>query len=312
VLTEMPDAWRRALSRWSRFGRAHETMVDGEPAPSRNDEYLFYQTMIGAWPLAWSPQAHTAFTGRMVAYMTKAAKEAKRETSWVNPNQEYESALARFVGNMLENPRFTAEVRSFSDSLSPYGAVNGLAQTLLKLWSPGVADTYQGSEIWDQRLVDPDNRTPVDYEALSAMLAGIRSRGDRPAVLARELLDTYRTGAVKLYVVHVALQARRDRRALVEQGTYEPLWGSEHVVAFGRRHGTELVVCAVPRFSFRLTQGRTAWPLGAVWGDEHLPLPAAGTYRHLYTGETYRVAERIRLAELFAGFPVALLTRIPD
>ena len=309
VLTEMPDVWRRAVARWSRLGRTHKTLLEGEPAPSRNDEYLFYQTVVGAFPLAYGPEVQASFAPRVGAYMQKAAKEAKRETSWTNPNAEYESALAAFVEAMLADLRYLADVRSFCDTLAPYGAVNGLAHVLLRLCAPGVSDTYQGSELWDLRLVDPDNRAPIDYAPLRAMLVDLQARQRDPAALARDLLAQYRTGAVKLYVLHVGLSARRLWPAVFRAGSYEPLDGPEHVFAFARRQTSELVVCAVPRLSFRLTQGRQPWPLGEAWGEETLRMPADGVYRHLFTGETFRVGTHLRLAALFATFPVALLTR---
>jgi (1->4)-alpha-D-glucan 1-alpha-D-glucosylmutase len=187
--------------------------------------------------------------------------------------------------------------------------VNGLAECLLRLTSPGVPDTYQGSELWNQSLVDPDNRQPVDFTLRRNLLARMKERAHEPRVLAKELLESYADGAVKLYVLQTALHARKAHRTLFLRGDYEPLPGGEHVVAFTRAFGGERLLCCVPRLSSVGTQGSRPWMLSDAWGDEALRVPHAGTYRNLLTGATLEIAGDVRLAELFADFPVALLMR---
>jgi (1->4)-alpha-D-glucan 1-alpha-D-glucosylmutase len=309
VLSEAPTAWKEALAVFSRLARAKKIEVDGDLAPSRNDEYLFYQTVLGAWPLDGNM---AGFTDRLQAYMAKATKEAKRHTSWVNPNPGYDEAITRFVSAMMADGRFVARMGQLAAAIAPYGATNGLAGTLLKLTAPGVPDTYQGSELWNQSLVDPDNRRPVDYEARGRMLDRIESGlGDR-ARLATELLSQYEDGAVKLYVTHVTLKRRLEAPNLFLDGAYQPLEGGEHCVAFARAHAGQVVVSAAPRFACKLTGGSGEWPLGAAWGDRRLALPAPGRYRNLFTDEVVEGHADVPLAEVFSRFPVALLERIGD
>jgi (1->4)-alpha-D-glucan 1-alpha-D-glucosylmutase len=244
--------------------------------------------------------------------MQKASKEAKVETSWVNPNAAYDEALQAYVARALADGAFVDDVRDFCATLDPYGAANGLAQTLLRLCCPGVADTYQGAELWNQSLVDPDNRRPVDYDRRRRELARIREGLGDPAALARALRDRYADGAVKLYVTHAALGARRAHRELFLRGDYEALAGSDHVVAFTRAFGAERLLCCTARLSLRRTRGERPWAVGDAWGEEKIALPYAGTYRDVLTGAVLRAKGRLRLADVFADLPVALLLRDPD
>lgn len=307
VLSEMPERWKGAIAAFSRLAKGKKTEVDGEPAPSRNDEYLFYQTVLGAWPLDGN---FAGFTERLQGYMAKATKEAKRHTSWVNPNGAYDEAVSRFVAEMLADKRFMGAMAELHALISPHGAVNGLAATLLKLTVPGVPDTYQGAELWNQSLVDPDNRRPVDYEARMRMLAQLEAGAEDRSALAADLLARYPDGAVKLYVTHLALQRRLASPGLFLDGAYVPLECGEHVVAFARTLGGQAIVTAVPRFAFQLTGGETPWPLADVWGDQRLPVPAPGQYRNLFTGEVLDGPGTIALADVFRTFPVALLERL--
>jgi isoamylase len=310
VLSEMPHAWRSAVRRWSELAEGARAVVDGAPAPSRALEYLFYQTVVGAWPLGWDGTGPTRaeLEERLGAYLLKAAKEAKQQTSWTTPNPAYDEAVGTFVKAMLSDDAFIADLRELCELIGPHGAINGLAQTLLRLCSPGVPDTYQGAELWNQSLVDPDNRRPVDFGRRKAMLARItEARARDPLALARELLASYEDGAIKLYVTHVALLARRARRELFLRGDYEDLPGGDHAVAFTRSHGDERLVCCVPRLTLARWRGEGGFPLGSTWGDERIRLPYAGRYRDALTGAAIDVAGDVRLAEVFAHLPVALL-----
>src|SRR3712207_1670028 len=174
VLSELPREWKAALGRWSRLNRRHKTRVDGKGAPDRNEEYLLYQTLLGAWPFAaMSKQEHAAFVERIQNYMQKALKEAKINTSWINPNEAWDEAVRQFVARILDdspNNAFLQDFRPFAEIVARYGVFNSLAQTLLKLTVPGVPDIYQGNDLWDLSLVDPDNRRPIDYGRRAALL----------------------------------------------------------------------------------------------------------------------------------------------
>ncbi|MDP3215105.1 MAG: malto-oligosyltrehalose synthase [Deltaproteobacteria bacterium] len=313
VLTEMPDEWRRRVRRWADLTADARASVDGVTAPSRGTEYLFYQAIVGAWPVGWDGrEGRAAFAARVAEFILKASKEAKVETSWVNPNAAYDEALRGYVAQALADDAFVDDVRDLCATVDPYGAANGLAQTLLRLCCPGVPDTYQGAELWNQSLVDPDNRRPVDFAARRRELSRIRAGiGDR-AALARALRDRYADGAIKLYVTHAALEARRAHRELFLRGDYEAVVGSDHVVAFTRGFGAERLFCCTARFSLRRTRAERPWAIGDAWGEEKLGLPYAGTYRNVLTGAVLRARGRLRLAEVFADLPVALLLRDPD
>jgi isoamylase len=305
VLSEMPGEWRKAVTRWSTF-------ADRCGSPSTTVQYLFYQVIVGAWPFGWNGVVERdAFVSRIDEFMRKAGREAKQDTSWAHPNIVHETRVSDFVRGMFENVSFVTDMREFCERLAPYAATNSLAQCVLRLAVPGVADTYQGSELWNQWLVDPDNRRPVDYDTRRRYLSQIRERAFAPADLAKELLRSFVDGRVKLYVTHRALMARKERRDLFLRGDYEDLPGSEHVIAFTRDFQSQRLVCCVPRLSFIRTRGERPWPLGEVWQSEQLRLPDAGTYRNVFTGASITASGSLKLADVFAEFPVALLLSEP-
>ena len=310
VLSEMPQEWGRAISRWARRTRRARGPIDPR------DEYLLYQTVVGAWPVellegAPPPGAVEAFVERVIAYAHKAAREAKLHTSWTNPDAGYEHALAQAARGLLD-PTGTLfeEVRAFARSLAAAALTNTLAQTVLRATSPGVPDTYQGAELWDLTLVDPDNRRPVDFAARAAALAALDARlesGTTRAELAAGLLENWADGRLKLYVLATLLRARPDFAAAgYEALAAEGEW-AEHAVAFAR--GSTLI--AVPRLSRAIAGERP--PLGAAWGATEVVLPRpSDRYRDLLTGSTVTptAAGRLRLADAFGTLPLAVLT--PD
>jgi (1->4)-alpha-D-glucan 1-alpha-D-glucosylmutase len=306
VLTEMPDEWQRTVTLWATLGEQHKTARDGASMPSRSDEYLFYQALIGAWPFGWDGEADRAgFSERMQAFMQKATHEAKQETSWMAPDAAYDAAVLAFVQGILEDAAFRQSAGGFVRRLGTYAATNGLAKTLLRLCSPGVPDTYQGAELWNQSLVDPDNRRAVDYGQRRALLEGLREPADRSLLIER-LLQSWTDGAIKLYVVQVALQIRKQMQDLFRQGDYVALPAGEHAIAFSRTHEGRSIVTVVPRLPLRLTRGERPWPLGDVWAEQRLVLPAR-SFSNAFTGELIASQGSVRLADCFATFPVALL-----
>jgi (1->4)-alpha-D-glucan 1-alpha-D-glucosylmutase len=281
ALTEIPSRWKAALHRWSRMNTPFKT---GQ-FPDRNTEYFLYQTLIGAWPIS---------KDRLTAYMEKATREAKQQTSWTQQNKEFEDALKNFIERILGSREFIAELETMVGRVAKAGYVNSLAQTLVKYTAPGVPDTYQGSELWDFRLVDPDNRTPVDYELRQSLLNELKA-GMAPEDIMRRL----DSGLPKLWVVYAALTLRkRHPEWFGAEAGYTPLLASasksEHVVGFVR--GTQ-VVTLVPR-----------WPvkLGDSWAGATVELPQ-GQWRNVLTGETVN-GGRVRVQTLLHRFPVALLT----
>lgn len=339
VISEMPRQWRSAVNRWSRLNRRHRREVDGLPAPSRNDEYLLYQTLFGTWPLD-PPNAESwkRFVERMQEYMEKATREAKLRTSWISPNEDYDAGVRDFVAAVLDdNPknRFLAEFRAFEEQAVDFGLYGAVAQLLLKLTSPGVPDIYQGQELWEFRLVDPDNRRPVDFDRRKWLLAELQSAvssgGEEWLKLARYLGQNPRDDRFKLLVTWQALQFRRRAGDLFRAGRYEPLavegFAAEHVCAFAWRRAPSaenpatLAVVAVPRLLARLAghfheEPHSPWrPLGeAVWRDSRVLLPeaiAAEPLTNHFTGQTCPADEKgLMLADLFAHFPVALASNL--
>jgi (1->4)-alpha-D-glucan 1-alpha-D-glucosylmutase len=326
VLSEIPGEWGAVLNRWSRINKKKKPLVEGQPAPDRNEEYLLYQTLLGAWPFApMAADEYAAFKQRIQAYMHKATKEAKVHTSWINPHQAYDDAVQEFVSTVIDGALFFNDFQTLRYKVAQFGLYNSLAQALLKLTVPGVPDVYQGTELWDFSLVDPDNRRPVDYDhrrrLLAALQEQIRTAGHDLAGLAGELLDAREDGRIKLYVTHRTLTYRREHPGLFSAGAYLPVEGmgrcAEHVYAFMRRYHQRVILVAVPRLLARLVPDPHVPPVGShIWGDSWLavpPLSAGQCYRNLFTGETVEAAGHngsmaLALDKVFANFPVALLT----
>jgi (1->4)-alpha-D-glucan 1-alpha-D-glucosylmutase len=327
VLSEIPADWQAALDRWSLMNAPHKTQLDAELAPDSNDEYLLYQTLLGTWPVAaLMPEAFAAYRDRIAAYMQKAIQEAKVHTSWVNPNEPYQRAVDDFVRKVLDPETahdFISDVARLHSRIAYAGMLNALAQTLLKITSPGVPDFYQGTELWDYSLVDPDNRRPVDFAKRKTLLEELKRRdhSDR-ADLAMELLDQWQDGRVKLYLIHKALNFRRQHEPLFRQGSYLPLYAAgkfrEHICAFARRLKNQWVITVTPRLVVRLLPPEGSPWKGLVSEEEILQLPdhAPPSWRNHLTGETFRAGKAsdrrlgLRLGAICKTFPVALLEAV--
>ncbi len=327
VLSEIPEQWRQCLERWSRLNQPHRHQVEDITVPDANEEYLLYQTLLGAWPLEpITPGDWADFVKRIGAFMEKATREAKEHTSWINPDADYDRAIAEFVARVLDenvNRLFLDDFRPFQQRISQYGLLNSLAQTLVKLTAPGVPDTYQGTEVWDFSLVDPDNRRAVDYARRQEMLHDIQKAAAEPnglRKLTRELLATRADGRIKMFVTSLALGSRRDHPGLFANGAYLPLKTSgekaTHLFAFARNAGDQWAVVAVPRLMATLTPDSNRLPLGPdVWAATQLHLdgvPPGLAWRNVLTGAHLKPrgaegAAILAVAELMADFPVALL-----
>lgn len=323
VLSEIADQWERTLWRWRQLNAPVRAEVDGIEVPDPNEEYLFYQTLIGCWPLApTTPEGHREYVKRISDYMDKAAKEAKLHTSWVSPNREHDRALAGFVEAALRRDpanAFLADFTSFVKPVALAGMLNSLSQTLLKIASPGVPDFYQGTELWDLNLVDPDNRRPVDYGARRRLLAELRSEAALdPRSLSERLLRRLADGGLKMYIMNRALGMRRERHELFAAGAYTALEPAgerrHHVVAFARSSGDQQVIAVAGRFFMALGASAEA-AAGAVWNNTFLSAPRdllRERYVDLFTGGTItadlgRDARQLAMAEVFAHLPVAML-----
>jgi (1->4)-alpha-D-glucan 1-alpha-D-glucosylmutase len=335
VISELPEEWGRQLSIWGRINNPNRTVVDGEPAPDRNDEYLFYQTLVGAWPpdILGEPRPGPALIDRFREYMLKAVREAKVHTSWITQNAAYEQAVTRFVERTLSGPttaRFLAAYLPFQNRVAQLGMVNSLSQVVLKVASPGVTDFYQGTELWDLNLVDPDNRRPVDYGLRRRLLENLEPLLQVPQQCARERTDAVRDmlacwsdGRIKLFITAALLRLRRQLAALFLSWAYEALEArgeqADHVVALARRHEGDTVIALAPRLLAPLTGATHLLPIGVEsWGETRLLLPpamAGNAYRNALTGEMLSAdtgdgQPSLSLAAVLSVCPVAVLRGI--
>jgi (1->4)-alpha-D-glucan 1-alpha-D-glucosylmutase len=326
VLSELPGAWKQAAARWARANRRGRATIDGESYPSRNEEYLLYQTLLGSWPLEpMDAEGERVYRERIVAYMHKAMREAKVFTSWLNPSEPHEAAMTAFVEAVLapDNTAFRDDFLEFQSRIAHYGVYNSLAQTAIKIAAPGVPDFYQGTELWDFSLVDPDNRRPVDYArraALVAELDGALSGEGRTAVAAR-LAASPRDDRMKLYTIMTMLRDRQARRSLFDRGAYRPLSFEgprrEHLFGFVRADGAQHALLVVPRLVATLLPDADVPALGErVWGDTRIDVSSLNDsrphYENVLTGQSVDVQRdgaraTLRAAEAFEHFPVVLL-----
>ena len=318
VLSEIPELWGLRVREWRRFNRSLKSRVDDRPAPSPNDEYLLYQTLVGAWPCEPLNDADEwkTFRERMENYMLKAIREAKKNTSWLNRNTEYEGAVSSFLRELLKpgrQNRFLNDFLAFQHRVARIGLWNSLSQTLLKLTSPGVPDIYQGTELWDFSLVDPDNRRPVDYSRRQKLFESTRELGDVSRAIAR-LLETPEDGRLKLFLTWKTLCVRKQQADVFQQGEYLRLEvqgaKANHAVAFMRKCEKTSVLVVVPRLVAGLLNDVDIAPIGSrVWDDTRIMLPGYGVRnkcRNVFTGKLLDSVTQISLAETLAEFPVAL------
>lgn len=334
VLSELPREWSQNVLRWRRTNKIHKrVLADGRSVPDANEEYLLYQTLMGMWPARAHEEEREQAIARVQQYMTKAVHEAKVNLSWVNQNPEYIEALNEFIARIL-SPGPASRPNVFLDQaeqlLRPvifFGALNSMAQTLLKLAAPGIPDLYQGTEFFDFSLVDPDNRRPVNFEVRQRKLEELQrlSAGKEPLEAAIALMrglaagDAGNVNAAKLFVITRALAFRQQNPGLFRSGGYTPLFANgraaQHICAFSRElvigSARQASIVAVPRLACTLMQKRLDLPLGEAWGQAEIMLPprAATEYENVFTGATVRANANRSLAcrEVFPHFPVALL-----
>lgn len=324
VLSELPGAWKQSISRWARANRRGRSMLDGQSYPSRNEEYLLYQTLVGSWPLdPMSQDEERAYRERIARYMLKAMREAKVFTSWLNPSEPHERAMIKFVETLFaaENAAFREDFLAFQRRVAQYGIYNSLSQLAIKMTAPGVPDFYQGTELWDFSLVDPDNRRPVDYEHRRTLIESLTvalEKEDRFRV-ASSLMRTPKDNRLKLYTTMTTLRFRREHQDVFQKGAYEPLaiegGRREHLFGFARRHEGREALVVVPRLIAGLVPDPDVPPLGErVWGDTVVRLGdgAAARYVNIFTGRCAAVGSgaahpTLRAADIFEHFPVAVL-----
>jgi len=315
VLSEIPGDWERNVKSWIRINKGKKRRIGGAYVPDKNDEYFLYQTLVGAFPFHESefPQ----FVKRIKKYVIKAVREAKVHTGWLKPDTEYEDAYLSFVEEILtpsDVNTFLKEFIPFHKKISHYGVFNSLSQVLMKITSPGVPDFYQGTELWDLNLVDPDNRRPVDFKKRRQLLREIKKKAESNIVeLIEELLASREDGRLKLFLTYMALQARKRDPEIFLNGDYVPLETAGrfkgNIIAFARHYLDTWALTIAPRFlSDVVTDDRL--PLGEpVWQDTRVSLIAGSPSRwnNVLTGEVHDSHDSFSVGEVLRNFPVALL-----
>jgi (1->4)-alpha-D-glucan 1-alpha-D-glucosylmutase len=317
ILSEIPDDWAQHVQTWSRLLRARRADVEGTAPPGRNDEYLFYQLLVGTWPTELladnlDPTGIASYTERLQGAMVKSLREAKVHSTWAAPDPVYEAAVLSFVAEALDPARagnFFASLLPFIRRIAELGARNTLMQTVLKLTLPGMPDIYQGCELWDLSLVDPDNRRPIDYSARMRALeeAALALAQDRRGAMERFIAD-WQNGYFKLAVLATLLAYRRDHSALFETGGYEPLIAdgpnSDQFLGFLRHNDRgEFMLTTVARFPARL-DGK------GIAAEDRMPLPEVLhriCWHDIVSGARHRPTSCLRAGELFALMPAAVL-----
>lgn len=319
VLTEMPDEWSRRVAHWQELNAGKKPVRDGVPIPDVNVEFHIYETMLGAWPN--DPDHEDDFATRLKAYLTKAAREAKLFTSWSEVDEVYESALHRFVDTLFESPEstdFQDDFREFQRLISRAGAINSLSQTLLKLTAPGVPDIYQGTELWDYSLVDPDNRRPVEYETRRRLIAQFRAEEPEDWPSLATIIEDWTDGRIKLFLTQRALRFRREHTRLFTDGDYVacategPL--RDHIIAFARRDARDMAVVVASRLSLRFVHNQSGLSLAGRWDQTcvHLPDDAGESLVDAFSGRRLDVTgvngqRRLMVNDVLSQFPCGLL-----
>lgn len=315
VLSEMVDEWEHLVKKWMLHNRALKTVYLEEHVPDLNDEYFLYQTLIGAYPLRESD--FNSFVSRIKAYMLKANREAKVHTEWIVPDLEYENGVQQFIDKLLDKSlsyEFFDEFIPFQQKVAWYGLINSLSQCLLKMTSPGLPDFYQGTELWDLTLVDPDNRNSVDFEERRRKFHEIMKLTEESCISAiRKLFTSWEDGRIKMFLIAKTLHCRNDNQELFREGTYCPLEAEgefrNHLVAFARIYNQKSSIIAVPRLIASIVK-KGELPLGDIWKDTHFLLPAELKNQLFYnalTGEKIYLEDKVYLNELFTSFPGALI-----
>ena len=326
VLSELPAEWRQHLKTWNRLNKKAKQPINDQLAPSLNEEYLIYQTLLGAWPLGvFSEPVHDQFLARIQGYMVKALREAKVNTSWLNPDEAYETAVGEFVSRILSpssSNAFLQDFIPFQHRIAKYGIYNSLSQVLIKILAPGVPDFYQGTELWDFSLVDPDNRQPVDYLFRQQRLSELQHQQQTtaPLDLVHTLLQDAENGLIKMYLTTTALHVRKSNPRLFLEGTYLPLESkgeqAHHVCGFIRQDHTNICLTVFPRFLTSLIPDQTTSPLGeSIWGQTSIllsPELASHSFRNILTQEIVTPQNCLGMlglpvGTLFQHFPLALL-----
>ncbi len=313
VLSEIPQEWKKNVMEWQKINGKHKVKQPSAEMPDINDEYFIYQTLIGTYPLHVKPK-EVNFAERLNNYMLKVVREAKVHSSWSSPKEEYETAVTKFVHGMLHDQEFLNSFLPFVRKVARAGGIYSTGQTLLKITAPGVPDIYQGRELWDLSMVDPDNRRPVDYQLRSRKLNEMEQDfGKDPLGLIQKLITNLDHPDIKMFTTFKSLTERRKYSLLFQEGNYIPVRAggkfSKSVLAFIRQHENQQVLIVIPH-KVSLLDIEDSLPLGkTIWEDTYLKMPdmRVSDWGHIFTKQTLKHEEQIKLSDLLADFPVAML-----
>ncbi|WP_062100584.1 malto-oligosyltrehalose synthase [Candidatus Xiphinematobacter sp. Idaho Grape] len=309
AISEVPGQWREAVRRWKRINKKFLVQVGDEMAPSPNEEYFLYQTLLGVWPLDTFSEDWEQFVARIQKYLVKALKEGKVNSSWTQPNEEWEQAVAQFIKKILDSQTGSAFQRAFmplAEEIARLGAWNSLTETVLKCTVPGIPDFYQGTEIWDFSLVDPDNRRQIDYTLRQQLLESLSTTSPE------KLLSEWKNGRIKLFIIQRLLQFRRRYASFFRMADYQPLLSlglrKDHIISFLRRHESMTLLVVVPRLTAKL------WLMpcdGCAWSETRVVSGSfIGSWRNILTEESYRCDQQeIQISDILTRLPVAVLYR---
>jgi len=306
VLSEIPQQWQQQVTLWSRINKDKKKIINGLRVPDKNDEYFIYQTLVGAYP--FGGKEHDQFTQRMKEYVLKAVREAKTYTNWIKQDADFEQACLHFIQEILKQDgknKFLDSFLLFQNKIASDGALNSLSQVMLKLTCPGVPDFYQGTELWDLGLVDPDNRRPVDYQYRKDLLQEIKNKDGTDFI--KMIKENRNDARIKLFIIHKVLEVRQKYEDIFLKGEYIPLAIegelNKYVIAFARKSGQRWAVTVVPRFSRGFIEQQRDWK-GVFLA---LPKEAPQQWRNIFTDEKLNLTGNVFLEEIFHHFPIAFL-----
>jgi len=320
VLSEIPDEWQRKIVRWSQINKSRKTKYENMLIPEKNDEYLFYQTLIGIWP-EFSPLKNEIkhLSDRIINYMIKAVREAKLHTSWINVNTDYENAITSFIKRVLNSPEnhpFWKEFLPFQKEIASRGYINSLAQTTLKLTCPGVPDFYQGSELWKLNLVDPDNRNPIDFQYHKEFFKDVKDQVFNDTRFDISRLMPIESGKIKMFLIAKILNFRKNNSLIFKKGNYIPIEVkgeySDNIIAFARQYEGQAILTVVPRLFYKLTNIESPLPLGEkTWQNTRIILPEEfqdKTIKNIIVNEDIKtLGEKLKVKDILNKFPVGIL-----
>ncbi len=310
VLSEIPEQWKNTLKYWKKINKSKKEKIGRQLYPDRNDEYFLYQTLIGSYPYQKFDLEN--YTKRIKDYLVKSVREAKVHTAWIKPDEEYEEAFKKFFERLLVDRNFMDNFNKFFEKISHYGIFNSLSQLIIKITSPGIPDFYQGTELWDLNLVDPDNRKEVNFGKRIRLLDGIIKQEKKLTHLLPELLENKEDGRIKLFLTYKLIKQKKQFKDFFSKGRYTSFNANgmfgDNIISFGYKYGSDTLLAIAPRFLTSVI-GENQLPMDKkVWKDTNINIEGNITYlKNLITGEKINTSKKFYIGDILNNFPVSLL-----